>query len=378
MGETRDRWSKAEVIIGAIGAAGSIAIPIMLFVVGNRIAERQAEDSARQLQADRVERMLGHLASTNADERRLAINVVKYFSGTGQAFPEDLIPVLIEVASTDPKEDVAASASARPREVAQAGHGTPPWPPGPACPRSRPRLNVRAPHDDKRVDAATAVVARRDGVVMQQQAAAAAELPRGTSSATSGKRTGPRRSSSPASWRSRGSRRTSSTCRPRRRASRDRATSTWCWARTEVAGNAVRHRATALLARARDRRWARRRGVARVQEGARFELDRIALGRVVGGAAGEHDGAVGLAAAVGDARLTEERLRHADRAGGARGRRSGAAPCSASSSSPASSARSATSAVRSPFFLSASSAWPSAISWPLRSPASPWMWASRM
>ena len=36
----------------------------------------------------------------------------------------------------------------------------------------------------------------------------------------------------------------------------------------------------------------------------------------MGGAAGEHDGAVGLAAAVGDARLTEERLRHADRAGG--------------------------------------------------------------
>ena len=75
MGETRDRWSKAEVIFGAVGALGSIAIPIMLFVVGNRIAARQEADSEAQLRADRVERMLGHLASTNADERRLAVNV---------------------------------------------------------------------------------------------------------------------------------------------------------------------------------------------------------------------------------------------------------------------------------------------------------------
>ena len=123
MGETRDGWSKAEVIIGAIGALGSIAIPIMLFVVGNRIAERQAEDSAAQLQADRVERMLGHLASTNADERRLAVNVVRYFSGTAQAFPEDLIPLLIEVASADPKEDVAATASGALEKLAQGGQG---------------------------------------------------------------------------------------------------------------------------------------------------------------------------------------------------------------------------------------------------------------
>ena len=180
MGETRDRWSKAEVIIGAIGAAGSIAIPIMLFVVGNRIAERQAEDSARQLQADRVERMLGHLASTNADERRLAINVVKYFSGTGQAFPEDLIPVLIEVASADPKEDVAATASAALERVAQAGHGNAAAAAKSGLSKLRPRLNVRAPHDDHRVAAATAVGSRRDGVVTQQQAASAAELPRGT------------------------------------------------------------------------------------------------------------------------------------------------------------------------------------------------------
>ena len=53
-------------------------MPIMLFVVGNRITARQEADSAARLQADRVERMLGLLASTNADERRLAVDVVRY------------------------------------------------------------------------------------------------------------------------------------------------------------------------------------------------------------------------------------------------------------------------------------------------------------
>src|SRR5678816_1205783 len=171
MGEQRDGWGKAEVIIGAIGAAGSIAIPIMLFVVGNQIAERQAEDSAQQLQADRVERMLGHLASTNTDERRLAVSVVQYFSSR-EAFPEDLIPILIEVASSDLKEDVAATASIALEKVASQGRG-------PAAAAAKMglsklplRVNVRAPTDDRRIAAATATAtaAQSNAVVMQQQA----------------------------------------------------------------------------------------------------------------------------------------------------------------------------------------------------------------
>jgi hypothetical protein len=181
MDETRDGWSKAEVIFGAMGALGSIAIPIMLFVVGNRISERQAEDSAAQLQADRVERMLGHLASTNADERRLAVNVVRYFSAKAQAFPEDLIPLLIEVASADPKEDVAATASGALEKLAEGGQG-------PAAAeaakiglrRLPPRLNVRAPREDERVAAASATVAQSDVVVTKQQADSIAELPQET------------------------------------------------------------------------------------------------------------------------------------------------------------------------------------------------------
>src|SRR4051812_48326740 len=50
-------------------------------------------------------------------------------------------------------------------------------------------------------------------------------------------------------------------------------------------------------------------GFARVQERPCFDVDRIALRRVVRGAPGEHDGAFGLAAAMGDSRLPQEGLR---------------------------------------------------------------------
>jgi hypothetical protein len=175
MGDTRDGWSKAEVLIGAIGAAGSIAIPIMLFVVGNEIAARQAEGSARQLQADRVERMLGHLASTNADERRLAVSVVRYYGGAQDAFPADLVALLIEVANVDPNEEVAATASVALEKVAQ-GQGPSADVARTALQKLTPRLNVRGPRDDARVAKASAAT-RNDVVVMQQQTQSPAEAP---------------------------------------------------------------------------------------------------------------------------------------------------------------------------------------------------------
>jgi hypothetical protein len=180
MAEERDGWGKAEVIIGALGALGSIAIPVMLFVVGNAISERQAQDSAQQLQADRVERMLGHLASTNADERRLAVKVVKYFSGTEQAFPEALIPILIEVASSDAQEDVAASASLALEKVANGTKGPIATAAQTGLSTLPPRLNVRAPTDDARVAAASATVAQSNVVVTKQPAASPGDVPQGT------------------------------------------------------------------------------------------------------------------------------------------------------------------------------------------------------
>jgi hypothetical protein len=109
-GETRDAWGKAEVVFGAVAALGSIAIPVMLFIVGNRLSERQQEASAKQLEADRVERMLGHLSSDKPDEKKLAVRVLEFFVSEKQ-FPGELLPAIVEIASSDSHEDVADTAS---------------------------------------------------------------------------------------------------------------------------------------------------------------------------------------------------------------------------------------------------------------------------
>ncbi len=110
MGDARDAWAKAEVIIGAVAALGSIAIPVALFIVGNGLSARQQEASAKQLEADRVERMLGHLASDKPDEKKLAVRVLEFFVSEDQ-FPAELLPAVVEIASSDTHEDVADTAS---------------------------------------------------------------------------------------------------------------------------------------------------------------------------------------------------------------------------------------------------------------------------
>src|SRR4051812_32412764 len=120
MAETRDGWGKAEIIIGAVAALGSIAIPVALFVVGNSLSERQRQASEKQLQADRVERMLAHLASEKADEKKLAVRVLEFFVAENQ-FPAELLPAVVEIASTDAHEDVADPASDVLQKVAQGG-----------------------------------------------------------------------------------------------------------------------------------------------------------------------------------------------------------------------------------------------------------------
>ena len=110
MGEARDVWGKAEVIIGGVAALGSIAIPVALFIVGNGLSARQQEASNMQLEADRVEKMLGHLASDKPDEKKLAVRVLEFFVTENQ-FPAELLPAVVEIASTDTHEDVADTAS---------------------------------------------------------------------------------------------------------------------------------------------------------------------------------------------------------------------------------------------------------------------------
>lgn len=70
MAETRDRWAKAEVIIGAVSALGSIAIPVALFVVGNGLAERQRLASDKQVEDSLAVASASPVSSPSRSEAR--------------------------------------------------------------------------------------------------------------------------------------------------------------------------------------------------------------------------------------------------------------------------------------------------------------------
>jgi hypothetical protein len=178
MADTRDGWAKAEILIGAVAALGSIAIPVALFVVGNSLSERQRQASDKQLQADRVERMLTHLASEKSDEKKLAVRVLEFFVAENQ-FPAELLPALVEIASTDAHEDVADTASDVLQKVAQGGE----TPVASAARRGLAalpaRLNFHAPSAPDQASTSTSAAVADLGhgdVVVAQQAA-----PSGTS-----------------------------------------------------------------------------------------------------------------------------------------------------------------------------------------------------
>jgi hypothetical protein len=173
MGEARDPWGKAEVIIGAVSALGSIAIPLALFIVGNRLSEHQQEASAKQLEADRVERMLGHLTSDKPDEKKLAVRVLEFFVAEKQ-FPGELLPAIVEIASSDSHQDVADTASEVLQKVAaQTGDAQAASAAQRGLAGLPPRLNVEAaPQGDKSATAAVVGLDHADVVVATAQPAA--------------------------------------------------------------------------------------------------------------------------------------------------------------------------------------------------------------
>jgi len=177
MGDARDVWGKAEVIIGAVAALGSIAIPVALFVVGNALSARQQEASAKQLESDRVERMLGHLASDKPDEKKLAVRVLEFFVSENQ-FPAELLPAVVEIASSDTHEDVADTASEVLQKVASqssdkqaasaAAKGLAGLP---------PRVNLHPAEAGDKSAAAAVADLDHSGVVVSPQAAGSAPAP---------------------------------------------------------------------------------------------------------------------------------------------------------------------------------------------------------
>src|SRR4051794_12553444 len=177
MAEARDVWGKAEVIIGAVAALGSIAIPVALFVVGNGLSARQQESSAKQLEADRVERMLGHLTSDKPDEKKLAVRVLEFFVTENQ-FPAELLPAVVEIAATDTHQDVADTASDVLQKVASqtldkqaasaAEKGLAALP---------PRVNFHPAESGDKTAAAAVADLDHSGVVVAPQAANASTAP---------------------------------------------------------------------------------------------------------------------------------------------------------------------------------------------------------
>jgi hypothetical protein len=167
MAETRDGWGKAEVVIAALSALGSIAIPVALFMVGKDLSERQRLASDKQVEADRVERMLAHLASDKPDEKKLAVRVLEFFVVEKQ-FPAELLPALVEIASSDQREDVADTASDVLQKVAQAGDSKVASAAQKGLAALPPRINFHsAGHEDKSAGA-VADLAHADVVVAPQ------------------------------------------------------------------------------------------------------------------------------------------------------------------------------------------------------------------
>ena len=175
MAEIRDGWDKAQVVISAVAALGSIAIPVALFVVGNDLSERQRLASDKQVAADRVERMLGHLSSDKSDERKLTVRVLEFFVAEKQ-FPAELLPAVLEIASSDDHADVADSASEVLQKVAQGGDSKVASAAQKGLAALPPRLNLRSAGRDDKSAAAVADLAHGD-VVVSPQAASSAPAP---------------------------------------------------------------------------------------------------------------------------------------------------------------------------------------------------------
>src|SRR5215472_6934680 len=124
--EPRDNWSKAEVIGKTIAG---IFLPIILLYVGNLYTSRQEKDTNARLaheqkneidqrNADRVSTFLNHLASNNATERKLTLEVISYLAQINE-FPEALLAVVVSTAA-DSDPEVAHAGVAAVTQVAEA------------------------------------------------------------------------------------------------------------------------------------------------------------------------------------------------------------------------------------------------------------------
>jgi HEAT repeat protein len=116
MGEPRDRWSKAEILLSALGA---LVMPVVVLIVGQWLTAQQQMMADATRQAERLTSLLPPLASDNPRERRLAIEVAGYLAQSGQ-LPLELVPALVNIVGTDGNAKTAQAASQALANVEQA------------------------------------------------------------------------------------------------------------------------------------------------------------------------------------------------------------------------------------------------------------------
>lgn len=89
----RDKWSKADVLVRLVS---TLLIPVVIFIIGNKIGEQQAEADREQRNSDRIALLLKSLGSENERERHLAISFSRHLAESGK-FPPELLHVIEDI-----------------------------------------------------------------------------------------------------------------------------------------------------------------------------------------------------------------------------------------------------------------------------------------
>jgi hypothetical protein len=113
----RDSWSKTQIVLTAVS---SVLLPLVVAAVGGfyTYLQNKHHDADLAVQKDhekvtaraqQATQLLVHLASLNDRERLLAIKVAEQL-GKDDLLPQELVPVLVETASSDPNATVSSAA----------------------------------------------------------------------------------------------------------------------------------------------------------------------------------------------------------------------------------------------------------------------------
>lgn len=124
MPDLNTRWPKIDIIAKVLTAIAAIVLPIIILHLGNQYTEEQKKlEAARQEKlkeiemsrqrsegnASRLSMLVDQLSSENIKKRQMAIVVAEYL-GKKDQLPQEIIPVLIATATSDPNKVVSADA----------------------------------------------------------------------------------------------------------------------------------------------------------------------------------------------------------------------------------------------------------------------------